>query len=91
MRFLAGWIGPHATDRDLARRGRNHDGIDLAKYDVDATGDARHNRSGSHRNKSSHQRVLDKILAATIAPDPRFQGPSNYLQHHQTAVVEVHG
>jgi hypothetical protein len=63
----------------LVRRSGNHDRIDLAKYKVDAARDARHKGARRHRNKPCHQRVLDKILTAAIAPDLPIQGNPNYL------------
>jgi hypothetical protein len=79
------------AQRRLARRGANHDGIDLAKYDIDAAGDTGHNSSRGHRHKPSHQRVLDKVLTPAIAPNPAVQGKPNYLEHVYTSAIEIHG
>jgi hypothetical protein len=70
-----------ATDTGLAGSGRDHDGIDLTEDDVDAAGDSRHNRARRNRDKPSHQSVLDKILTATVFPDPKTLYNLNYVEH----------
>jgi hypothetical protein len=78
---LAGCFVPRKRRSRLARRGSDHDGIDLAEYDVDAAGHSRHDGACRNRDKSSHQRVFDQILTPAITPNlPTEDGP-NYLQH----------